>query len=297
MYISQWGEDIVIDNNLGNNYLEIIMAGITHPNPTYRIMHNISHEFPYDYYVFEYVVKGKGHIETPEEKYTVTAGDFYFLNRNCYHIYYADQDDPFEKIFIVLYGSFVDFLVSKYLSNESVYIKKCDLKELMTGIIRLLSKDGPIDYDSLAVSVLELFQQVFPPPYRKKPSAKHIPEIIKNYIDTHINEKITLDDISNSLYISKSHIERVFKNEYGQTPLAYCINQKIEHVASMLITTNYPLSQIAQQLGFSDVKYLSKCFKRIKGQTPMEYTRNMLANDPSLKQTRRSRTAVKPTPR
>ena len=60
-----------------------------------------------------------------------------------------------------------------------------------------------------------------------------------------------------------------FKKEYGQTPIAYCINQKIEHVASMLITTDYPLTQIAQQFGFTDVKYLSKCFKRIKGQTPV----------------------------
>lgn len=284
MYISKWGEDIVIDNNLGNNYLEIIMAGITHPNPTYRIMHNISHEFPYDYYVFEYVVKGVGYIETQEERHMVTAGDFYFLNRNRYHIYYADQEDPYEKIFIVLYGSFVDFLVSKHLSNESVYIAKCDLEELMTHIIRLLSKDGPVDYDRLAASVLELFQQAFPSPYRSRPSAKRIPEIIKNYIDTHINEKITLDDISKSLYISKSHIERAFKKEYDQTPLAYCVNQKIEHVASMLITTDYPLTQIAQQFGFADVKYLSKCFKRIKGQTPIEYKRNMLANDPKPKQ-------------
>ncbi len=275
MYISKWGEDIVIDNNLGNNYLEIIMAGITHPNPTYRIMHNISHEFPYDYYVFEYVVKGVGYIETSDEKYTVTAGDFYFLNRNRYHIYYADQDEPYEKIFIVLYGSFVDFLVSKHLSNESVYIAKCDLEDLMNRIIRLLSKNGPIDYDKLAVSVLELFQQAFPSPYRSRPCAKRIPEVIKNYIDTHINEKITLDDISDSLYISKSHIERAFKKEYGQTPLAYCSNQKIEHVASMLVTTDYSLSQIAQQFGFADVKYLSKCFKRIKGQTPMEYKRTI----------------------
>ena len=277
MYISKWGEEIVIDNTCGNDFLEVIMAGITHPNPTYRIMHNISKQFPYDYYVFEYVVKGVGHIETPEEKYTVTEGDFYFLNKLRYHIYYSDPDNPYEKIFLVLKGSFVDFLVSNYLSNDSVYIKKCNLNGHMMHIINLLSRDGPINYDRLAISVLELFQQVFPQPYRTKQSSTRVPEMVKNYIDAHITENITLDDISNALYISKSHIERAFKKEYGQTPIAYWASQRIMQVASMLETTNYSLSEIAQMLGFSDVKYMSKSFKKIKGKTPTEYRRDKLS--------------------
>lgn len=277
MYISKWGEEIVIDNTCGNDFLEVIMAGITHPNPTYRIMHNISKQFPYDYYVFEYVIKGVGHIETPEEKYTVTEGDFYFLNKLRYHIYYSDPDNPYEKIFLVLKGSFVDFLVSNYLSNDSVYIKKCNLNGHMMHIINLLSRDGPINYDRLAISVLELFQQVFPQPYRTKQSSTRVPEMVKNYIDAHITENITLDDISNALYISKSHIERAFKKEYGQTPIAYWASQRIMQVASMLETTNYSLSEIAQMLGFSDVKYMSKSFKKIKGKTPTEYRRDKLS--------------------
>lgn len=276
MYISKWGEEIVVHNAISNDYLEVIMAGVTHPDPTYRIIHNVSNQFPYDYYVFEYVVKGKGYIETPEEKYTVEAGDFYFLNKLCYHIYYSDPDEPYEKIFLVLKGSFVDFLVSGYRLSNSVYVKKCNLDGLMTQIINHLSREGPINYDRLSVWVLEIFQQLFPPPYQSKTNTNFIPEMIKNYIDAHINEKITLDDISNNLYISKSHIERTFKEEYNQTPMAYCANQKISQVASMLITTNYSISHIAQQFGYSDVKYMSKIFKKIKGKTPMEYRRDKL---------------------
>lgn len=283
MYISKWGEEIVVDNTIGNDYLEVIMAGITHPNPTYRIMHNISKQFPYDYYVFEYVVKGVGHIETPEAKYVVKEGDFYFLNKLCYHIYYSDPEEPYEKIFIVLKGSFVDFLVSGYHLDNSVYIKKCNLYSHMMQIINLLNRDGPINYDKLSTAVLEIFQQVFPSPYQSKTSSSYLPEIIKNYIDAHITEKLTLDDISKDLYISKSHIERAFKQEYNQTPLAYFTNQKISHVASMLATTNYSLSHIAQHLGYTDVKYMSKTFKKIKGKTPTEYRRDKLAKHQGVK--------------
>ena len=101
--------------------------------------------------------------------------------------------------------------------------------------------------------------------------------MIKNYIDVHIREKITLEDISNNLYISKSHIERAFKKEYGITPITYYANQRIAQVASMLVTTNYSLSQISQQLGFSDVKYMSKSFKKIMGKAPLQYKRDKLS--------------------
>ncbi len=277
MYINSWGEEIIKDNSINNDFIEVIEAGITHPNPTYRIMHNVTSECPYDYYVFEYVVSGTGHIETPEEKYVVKGGDFYFLNRLRYHIYYSDPQDPFEKIFIVLKGSFVDFLVSKYHLMDSLYIKKINMNSIMIHILNILDRDPPINYDRLAIAVLEMFQQAFPSPYQSNQPGNRVPEMIKNYIDTHITEKITLEDISRNLYISKSHIERAFKNEYHQTPLAYCTHQKIIRVASMLVTTDYSLSQISQQLGFSDVKYMSKIFKKINGKTPTEYKRDELA--------------------
>lgn len=276
MYISRWGEEIIADHTLSNDYLEVVMAGITYPNPVYRIMHNVSKEFPYDYYVFEYVVRGVGHIETPEAEYKVQEGDFYFLNKLRYHIYYADTKDPYEKLFVVLKGSFVDFLVASYHLSDSVYIKKCNVKGLMTHMLNLLRQET-VNYDRLTSSVLELFQQAFPPPYQSKAATSYLPEMIKNYLDAHITEKISLEDISKHLYISQSHIERAFKQEYGQTPMAYFAGQKIIQVASMLATTDYSLSQIAQQLGFSDVKYMSKCFKKMKGKTPSQYRNEKLA--------------------
>ena len=97
--------------------------------------------------------------------------------------------------------------------------------------------------------------------------------IMNSYDDPHL----TLETIASSLYISKSHIERAFKKEYGQTPIAYWASQRIMQVASMLETTNYSLSEIAQMLGFSDVKYMSKSFKKIKGKTPTEYRRDKLS--------------------
>ncbi|MBR4835373.1 MAG: AraC family transcriptional regulator [Clostridia bacterium] len=51
----------------------------------------------------------------------------------------------------------------------------------------------------------------------------------------------------------------------------------------MLVTTNYPISRISQQLGFSDVKYMKKCFKKAKGKTPSEYRKDKLAKSMKIK--------------
>lgn len=277
MFINALDEEIVIGKTIENDFLQVIMAGITHPNPNYRIVHNVSNQFPYDYYVFEYVVSGKGYIETPDQKYTVSAGDFYFLNKLCYHIYYPDPKTPYEKVFLVLKGNFVDSLVANYHLNDSVYIKSCNVEGNIMSVINMLNRDAPINYDMLSLKILELFQRVFPSPYQKKQASSQLAETIKNYIDSRVTQKISLDIISSDLHISKSHIERVFKEAYNQPPIDYAINTKIVHAASMLVTTSYSIIQISQRLGFSDEKYMSKCFKKIKGLTPKQYRKEKKA--------------------
>ena len=106
METNRWGEDIISKTIYYNDVLEIYTAGITNPNPDYRIMHNICpEEMHFDYYVFEYVLSGVGYIETPEKTYTVSEGDMYFLNKLRYHDYYPDKKNPFKKEFVVVRGA------------------------------------------------------------------------------------------------------------------------------------------------------------------------------------------------
>lgn len=270
MYINSRGEKIVVRNFTGNSFLEVNLAGITYPNPTYRIVRNITKETVYDYYVFEYVVKGVGYIETSTETYIVKKGDFYFLNRHHQLTYYADPQNPFEKIFIVLYGSFIDSLVKNYGIKDAVVIKKCDAEKFMTGILDLCVQT-PIDYNKITIKVLEMFQMVFPSPYKVRETKFTVANKIRQFIDKNIEKKLTLDYISKELFISVPHIERVFKETFYITPSKYISQTKIDHVATLLITTNYSIETIANDLGYTDAKYLSKCFKKEKGISPLKY--------------------------
>ena len=135
MKSNRWGEDIICDTLQSNVILEILTAGITNPNPKYKMLQNISSsDLDYDCYNFEYVLSGSGYIETPEQTYSIHAGDFYFLNKLQYHIYYPDEKDPFQKEFIVVRGALADKLAELFRIRESVIVKHINVHPLFEQI-------------------------------------------------------------------------------------------------------------------------------------------------------------------
>lgn len=104
-----------------NMLLYPTMSGITNPDPSYFVRRFVNAEYEH-LYVLEYVISGKGHIEYGKHKYTVQAGDFYLLNRYTTPYYYADQDEPFKKIWVNIAGRFMNALAYTYQISEPVLI-------------------------------------------------------------------------------------------------------------------------------------------------------------------------------
>lgn len=270
MYINANNENIIYNSIDRNDFLSISMAGITNPNPNYHIIHNINRNFFYDYYVFEYVISGKGFIEYDNKILEVKAGDFYFLNKLCKHIYYSDKYDPFKKIFVVCKGKFIDSLVSAFDINKSVISVQANVESIILNIHDELVKET-IDYNAISHNILSLFHSFNKKILDDNKEAMQLPELIRKYLDTSITQKLSLDKISEELNISKSHIERVFKNRFNTTPLNYFMKQKTKYACALLVNTSYSINIIAEQTGFTDSKYMAKCIKKETGMTPLQY--------------------------
>lgn len=270
MYINSKNEEIVYNSIETNDFLTISMAGITNPNPAYHIIHNISKHFFYDYYVFEYVLSGKGYIEYDGGKVMVEGGDFYFLNKLSKHIYYSDKNDPFKKIFIVVKGSFVDSLVNAFNIKETVIIRKTNTEGLIKKVHSEIIKNE-INYQEISYTILDLFYALGKDLFKSKKDSMELTELIRKYLDTQISQKLTLDKVSKDLNISKSHIERIFKERFDVTPMAYFMKKKIDYACALLVNTSYTVNEIAEQTGFYDPKYMSKCIKKETGLSPVQY--------------------------
>ena len=274
MYINRLEENIIFESEEKNDFLFIHLAGITNPNPNYFIRQNLDRHQLYNKYVLEYVIDGKGYIEFDDDKTTVSKGDLYFLNKLFKHVYYADKNNPFKKIFIVISGKFVDSLVSSYGITESVLVVKKDCQAIFEEIHRLLCEEK-IDYDQIAHQVLSLFQGLKEISYDKSDAIKYS-EAIRSFLDSSLEKKITLEDISAALDISVSHIIRIFKHQYGISPMKYFMRAKVGYACRLLVNTNYSVEQISEMLSFNEPEYMSKCIKNQTGLSPLQYRKTKL---------------------
>ncbi|MEG1862800.1 MAG: AraC family transcriptional regulator [Oscillospiraceae bacterium] len=97
--------------------------------------------------------------------------------------------------------------------------------------------------------------------------------IKKNYAQAY-----GVEELAESLGISKSHLVREFFKHTGTTPGKYLTNVRIEAVKQLLTQSNMPLSAVASSTGFSGDNYLCKAFKKLTGETPMEYKTRVIAS-------------------
>ncbi len=94
---------------------------------------------------------------------------------------------------------------------------------------------------------------------------------IKEYIDTHVGEKTELSELSKLFFMSKTQLHRLFKDEYGISPIRYLIDRKIDVSKKLLENESLKISEIAESLSFSDARHFSKTFFAREGMLPSEY--------------------------
>lgn len=107
---------------------------------------------------------------------------------------------------------------------------------------------------------------------------KHqIIEKIKNYVIQFIHHdkeslKINLSDfLTNELSYEYNYLSNLFSEVEGTTIEKFVINQKIEKVKELIVYDELSLKEIAFQMGYSSVAYLSNQFKKVTGLTPSHF--------------------------
>ena len=85
-----------------------------------------------------------------------------------------------------------------------------------------------------------------------------------------------MEDLAKKFNLSVVHLIRVFKKEFGLPIHSYILNKKV-HKAKELLSSNIPISQIAQNSGFFDQSHLNRSFKRIFQITPKEYQKHIFS--------------------
>ena len=101
---------------------------------------------------------------------------------------------------------------------------------------------------------------------------------VVQYIKDHYKEKISLDELSKIFNYSVGHLCRKFKKETGDTIVEYITKYRISMAMKLLFERkDYSIEYIAFEVGFNDVLYFTKSFKKYVGISPGKYRHSVLS--------------------
>lgn len=98
-------------------------------------------------------------------------------------------------------------------------------------------------------------------------------QIVKamEYIYKHRNERLTVQQIADSLHINRSYLSSLFAKETGSSISNFIRVEKVKAAANMLKFSEYSYSDIAEYFGFASQSHFIQCFKKQMGISPKEY--------------------------
>ena len=104
------------------------------------------------------------------------------------------------------------------------------------------------------------------------PSRGGLPPVLTQriceYIESHLDQKITLEALAVIAGLSTHHFARAFHQSVGMPPHSYLLSRRLERAERMLRETRLPMSEIAAATGFSDQSHLTRHFRRRTGMSP-----------------------------
>lgn len=261
--------------------------------------HPHSHEF----IEITYVAKGKGiHILNGEE-YQVSKGDLFVINYDCVHEF-RSQGSKLVVYNCVILPQFIDESLSqcrnfKEVTNNYLFASFFADEENKPSDIRLAGKDCSIleriyesmliEYNSrplgfeqmLKAQAVELLITVFRLWFSSKNMSRKLLDarniLIEKaigYIKENYKSENKLTDLAGMLFISPAHFSRLFKKTCSMTVTEYIQKIRIENACKLLNTTNKTVFEVAEDVGYTDIKHFNAVFKKNTGKTPSKYRKS-----------------------
>lgn len=226
-----------------------------------------------------YCVDGAGWYKIGDKRSEVGPNQFFILPQNVEHVYASTDDNPWTIYWIHFGGdSLAKFnelhAVQKHF--KPFYIKSSgEILTMFSRMYKALELGYSTDNLIFANMCLPHFLSLFI--YNSKhttvsPTDKlDVVDSAILYMQEHINENISLQDLSSHYNYSASRFSSLFKQKTGYAPIDYFIQMKMQKASQQLDFSSSSVKDIALSMGFDDPYYFSKRFRKIIGLSPKQY--------------------------
>lgn len=234
-----------------------------------------------DEFIIHFICEGKGIYQTGGLTYELGKGDFFVILPNTEVYYKADNDEPWDYIWVGFQGIKAEtYLKNAGIDSENLighfrqtdYILAC-IQQMM--LARTLTYHNELKRQAALLQVLAAIMKVHHETLSNEeqndyPYRIYLQQAI-DYMNTHLKENIKIHHIASYIGIDRSYLSNIFKNTLEVSPQEYLITLRMDSAAELLKNTNNKISSIASEVGYSDPMTFTKMFKRFKGMSPSEW--------------------------
>lgn len=211
----------------------------------------------------------------------------------------AKQDDPTQCIALTLENNYVNTAIEYlnsyfprntngwHLNYHQLHMRNSNALADAINKLVIICREGNLTKDILADLTLKelivrLVQLQALEQIPGEPSTANVFAYVTHYIRNHIGDKLNVDELSRKAYMSRASFFRLFKREYGISPVRYITRERIHKAKALLSATNMTVNQVGLESGFEDVNHFIRTFKQSEGVTPAAY-RNKLCQNTSVR--------------
>ncbi|MFC5649100.1 AraC family transcriptional regulator [Paenibacillus solisilvae] len=256
----------------------------------------------HDFIELVFVVEGNAEHEVSGHHYKLAAGDVFVLEPNVYHSYLASQDEDtlvynvlFEAAFLekeleVLQQlpSFINFFyLAPFLRKSQSFVPYHPLQAgqmlHIQSHLQMINDEFQHKREGYQLLIKTRFIEClvwlsrYQQENRKHAKREEISDIawiesIRNFVEQHYQQPLTLKQLSRLCGMSVSSFTAKFKEATGMSLLDYKHTVQIRHASELLLAdTSKKVLQVALETGFNDLSFFNKTFRKHMGVTPRDY--------------------------
>ncbi len=257
------------------------------------------------FYRLYYIESGKGRVYIGTTAYDLTPGTLFLIPKFAFHSYECDQ--TMDHYYICFFD---DLLDGKGVPRPSALQVRTAARETDAALMRRyldlnpmkqLTVSDPQHYDNNrtlypahddtpALSrfsqqmesegiLLQLFSRfITDESIKGDKSARGLPlDTVIRYINQHLDQHISVQELADLAYWSPDHFTKVFKKVMGLPPCGYIQLKRIERAQSLLLTSDLSIMQIAEKVGIYSPAQFTRLFAKIAQCSPKEYRNKQLS--------------------
>lgn len=239
--------------------------------------HAMQREDPLDYLII-WVLAGRGVVRAEGQEITAKPGDLFLFRPYVPQEYRADPTRPWDILWAHFDGDLAEPFVAALRQFGGVRVDLGLDPEIRDRWVELViaeySRDAGADvrcHTALAAVLGLIWQRLQQRALRPARATGLNVHDLQSYIHDHLREPITLAQLAGVAHLSPTHFARVFKKQFGVSPLYYVIQKRVALAGTMLTETDLPMKQVATAVGYDDPYYFSRIFRKVTGTSPTQY--------------------------